>query len=470
MLSMTLRSLRRPADALDVVASLMERFGTDYLLQSESVRLHETLGEKKEAKAGRDELRRLLDRVAQAYIELALDYAAAGRFDEALEVIDAGVDETGTRTHVDPMFHYYGGWMLERLGRGREARARYRCGGKMKPDYCFPSRVEAFAVLERAIALNPKDARARLYLGNLCYARERRSEAVAHWRQAAQTIKDSVVLFRNLAYAAWEREDLKRAIYWLRRALKLEPKNQKLMMPLVYIMLEDRRHDAVLKLLQRAYREDPESDAVREQYAAMLIDLGRPAEAVELLSNHHFRSRHGIFSLTRLHLNANIALGEGELAKGDLEKAFVYLDVARHIPVHLGEDELMVKFFGKAHYLAGECLEKMGRRKEARTCYRQCLSEADRGLPELQFYKCLSHKKLGHDSAAKNSLRRLAHSIEHIQLHHRRTSPAYLHYLRALLLEGQGKKSQAKKERKLAYRNGWRDSMAHDFAFKFGFS
>jgi tetratricopeptide (TPR) repeat protein len=129
----------------------------------------------------------------------------------------------------------------------------------------------------------------------------------------------------------------------------------------------------------------------------------------------------------------------------------------------------MVKFFGKAHYLAGECLEKLKRTKEALACYREALSEADRGLPELQFYKYLSHRKLGQERAARSALARLKGTIDHLDRHHE-VRPAYLHYLRALLLEGQGQKDKAKREKALAHRNGWRDSMAHDFAYRFGFS
>ena len=55
----------------------------------------------------------------------------------------------------------------------------------MAADYCFPARLEDIAILQTAIEVNPKDARAPYYLGNLFYDRRRHEEAIYLWERSA---------------------------------------------------------------------------------------------------------------------------------------------------------------------------------------------------------------------------------------------------------------------------------------------
>ena len=113
----------------------------------------------------------------QVRLDIALDFARAGFYSEALAVLEAGNPDPGTA----PLLEYYKGWLHAQLGNASKAASCFRAAAKATPDYCFPSRLEEIIILEAAILAHPKDARAPYYLGNLFYDRKRHGEAIQLW-------------------------------------------------------------------------------------------------------------------------------------------------------------------------------------------------------------------------------------------------------------------------------------------------
>ena len=91
--------------------------------------------------------------------------------------------------------------LLDELGERDASVQAYAEATALSTDYVFPNRLEEMVVLETAIAANPTDARAPLYLGNLLYDRRRYADAIARWERAAELDPDSVAAQRNLGIA-----------------------------------------------------------------------------------------------------------------------------------------------------------------------------------------------------------------------------------------------------------------------------
>jgi tetratricopeptide (TPR) repeat protein len=229
------------------------------------------------------------------------------------------------------------------------------------------------------------------------------------------------------------------------------------------------KDEARFRLLEDAFSRHPEHDGVREHYASILLDRGRPDRTLELISKQRFRTRHGVFTLSQLHVNTCTTLGERLLAKRNYRKALEQFDRACRIPVDLGEDETRFRFYGKAHYLAGVCLEKLGRRREARKRYHLCVEEKRPWLPELCYYDYLSYMKLGERKRAVSALQRLKTEVGRLA-RNPEVWPAYVHQVRSLHLLGIGRKRESEKETRLAHRHGWRPSSSLRFGVRFGFS
>lgn len=90
------------------------------------------------------------------YCELALDYLNAGMNRECIDVLETA---TEVCEQISPMVYYY-------MGYAGDAGA-FEKGAAANPEYCFPNRLEAILALQKAVEVNPQDAKAYYYLGNL---------------------------------------------------------------------------------------------------------------------------------------------------------------------------------------------------------------------------------------------------------------------------------------------------------------
>ena len=153
-------------------------------------------------------------------LEAAHDYARAGLLDDAIAVLSLRLPQAGAK--ADPMVAYVLGWLHEKKGDETAAAAWYRRGRELPPDYCFPFRTEEIAILERAIAADPKDPRAPFYLGNLLYDLQP-DRAIAAWERSRGLDPGFARVHRNLAFAyARARGDLTGAVVSQQKAVSIE--------------------------------------------------------------------------------------------------------------------------------------------------------------------------------------------------------------------------------------------------------
>ena len=133
---------------------------------------------------------------AQVCLDLALDYARAGFYRAALDLLARAQPEPENGTA--PLISYYQGWLLTRIGEVKAARLAYHAAERAAPDYCFPHRLEEIAILQSAIAAHPLAARAPFYLGNLLYDRRRHREAIGEWERSVHLEPGNAIAWRNL--------------------------------------------------------------------------------------------------------------------------------------------------------------------------------------------------------------------------------------------------------------------------------
>ena len=150
-----------------------------------------------------------------ANIAISLDYAHAGLFDEAIDLVRRAPPD-------DPLVGYYLGWYLALAGHSRAAEA-FRAAASVSPDGPFPNRLECVPALQCAMQLNPADARAPYHLGNFWYAHRRYAEAVAAWEQARDRDPSFPTVYRNLGLAYFNSlQDPERALRSYEQAFALD--------------------------------------------------------------------------------------------------------------------------------------------------------------------------------------------------------------------------------------------------------
>ena len=138
----------------------------------------------------------------QGRLDLAHDYARAGFYAEAIELLKSA--SVKPRVLPDqswgamPLVAYTVGWLWAKAGDSRAASRAFKSAAALAPDYCFPSRLEEIEILNAAMRANPEDARAPYYLGNLLYDRRRHEEAIKLWERAARLDPAFSIVWRNL--------------------------------------------------------------------------------------------------------------------------------------------------------------------------------------------------------------------------------------------------------------------------------
>ncbi|MGQ8336221.1 DUF5107 domain-containing protein [Sunxiuqinia sp. A32] len=358
------------------------------------------------------EMKKLIRKNIHNYIEFALDYAYAGLYKEAVQLIDLGIDEQ-EGDNIYPMAMYYKAWFLSQSGEETEANAALAKALELCPDYCFPNQPEAVVTLQWAANQNIKDYKALYYLGNFWYAFKNFDEAVACWEKSVAINSDFPTTHRNLSLAYFNKQgDAKKALSSLKKAFELDQTDARILMELdqLYKRLNYNPSERLATLEKYKVLCDQRDDLYLE-LAALNNTVGNHQVAYDLIMARKFHPWEGgegkvtgqyIFSLTEM---AKQAIKNGEFAK-----ALELLTSARTYPENLGEGKLFGAQENEILYWLGVSNEGLGDREKAEEFFKEASAGMDKvsaamfyndQQPDTIFYQGLALKKLGRDSEAE---------------------------------------------------------------------
>lgn len=351
----------------------------------------------------------------QTRLDLALDFARAGLIDEAVALLEAAKPEPCSGS--EPLVSYHLAWLHDLAGDAARARARLRLAARARPDYCFPARVEEIAILECAMRLNPADARAPYYLGNLLYDRRRHREAIALWEKSAALDPTFSIVWRNLGIGWFNiarRPAKARAAY--EKAFRANPADARLLYERDQLW---KRLGVVPARRLRELEKHRALVAARDDLSVELCALynltGRHADALALLESRRFQPwEGGEGQALGQHVRTHLALGRAALREGDAERARDLFERALASPHRLGEAKHLLANQSDIHFWLGVALERLGDRAAARRHW--TLAATFRGdfqamsvqaFSELTCYSALSLERLGKKGAAQKLRLRL---------------------------------------------------------------
>lgn len=275
----------------------------------------------------------------QDRLDLAFDYARCGRLQEAIAVLGAAADvaeNDGSAT----MRCYVRAVMLAELGELGESAAAYAEAGALPAAYVFPNRLEEMLVLETAVAANPRDAKAPLYLGNLLYDRRRYDDAIREWERASSLDIGCVAAWRNLGIAYFNvRHDAAAARAAFDRAFEADSASARILYERDQLWKRTGLAPAVRLDEMLRYPALPgQRDDLSVELAALLNHAGQPQRALEVLLGRQFQPWEGGEGLVLAQFaRASILLAQEALAAGDAERARAFLRTALEPPHSLGE-------------------------------------------------------------------------------------------------------------------------------------
>lgn len=411
-----LRKLGRKEEALSLIGESLKIDGFNmgclfekYLLNENEKDLQEMLS--------------LMHGSVHPFIEYALDFAGAGLFDEASQFLSYCIAD---ENDVYPMVYYALGYFASRKGDREGAKAWYTKASGMKPDKCFPNRIEEVNILLDAMSVNPGDAFASYYLGNFWYAARRYGKAVACWERSKLLNGEFPTVLRNLALAYYNRYGRKQeARELLERAFALDPTDSRILMELDQLY-KKRGVSPVdrLALLEKHLDLVEERDDLCIERITLYNLTGRYAEAKELIASRHFHPwEGGEGKITRQYVVCRIQMAKKAMKRCDYKEALRLLTETDLYPHNLGEGKLANAEENDIDYYKGLLYRAL--KDEERAQYylakatvgssepRQAFFYNDQ-QPDKIFYQGLAWEALGNRDRARSRFNKL---IDHGKKH-----------------------------------------------------
>lgn len=389
-----------------------------------------------------EEMRDLMRHDANNYDELALDYCAAGLWQEAVALWGMAIQEGA----VSPMTRYYMAWALHRMRADEHiVRAALADALQQKPDFCFPNRAEAVLALETAKALNGADSKAPYYLGNLYYDRRQYDLAQENWELSARIEPQFATVHRNLALVYYnKRKDAARALAEMETAFALDETDSRVLMELdqLYKALQ-RPYDFRLEVLEKHMQQVSERDDLVLERATLLNQLQRYEEAKAIIDSHIFHPWEGgegkvsgQYQVSRLEIakrNLIPALAKDKAEDCDMaaiDLSIKLLEECLEFPANIGEGKLYCAQDNDFYYFLGVSYHLKGDDATAKTMYENGTvgpTEPAAALyyndakPDKIFYAALCYRALGEEDKARGLFHKLIsygekHIFDHITM------------------------------------------------------
>jgi tetratricopeptide (TPR) repeat protein len=322
-----------------------------------------------------------------AFIEASLAFAEMGLFLDAAALLEAACWTAVPESERRPLPAYYMAYYHGRRGDRREAIVWLERARAAEADYVFPSRPEALDVLQFALAENPDDANASMYLGNLYAGLGRHDEAAMAWRAAVETNPRLSVAARNLGIHAWRLEgDLEAATDWLQRAVAARPDDQTLHRDLARVLSQRGLRGNAVSLLESVStggggrRPDLTLDLARGYVALERFD-----DAVSLLESTLFTNREGDTGSHRIFYEAHLSRGLARYEQDDHAGALRDFETALTYPVNLNVGRPYRPREARAQYWRGYALEALGRVEVAAEAWAACAGAAPLDDEQIEY-------------------------------------------------------------------------------------
>lgn len=412
-----LRHLGRKEEALALIEESLKIDGFNMGCRFEKYLLTQNEADLKEMQS-------LMRGWAHGYIEYSLDFAMAGLYAEAIQLLES---LTATNNDLYPMVYYALGYYNSRSGNEAAALEYYKRGEQANHNHCFPNRLEEVLILQDAMRVNAAGAAKAAYsLGNFWYAARQYNNAVACWETSAAIDPNFPTVWRNLSLAYYNKQNnVEKAVETLEKAFKLDEHDARILMELdqLYKRL-GRPHAERLAFLEAHLEEALSRDDLSIERITLYNQLGRYAEAKELIAKQTFHPWEGgegkitgQYTLCRMQL-AKVALEEKRYAD-----ALALLDETDAYPYNLGEGKLSTAEENDIWYYKGEAYRGLGEEDKAVYCFNRATvgsAEPQQAFfyndaqPDKIFYQGLAWRALGEEAKAKSRFNKL---IKHGEKH-----------------------------------------------------
>ncbi len=357
---------------------------------------------------------------AQTIIDVAFDYAEAGFYREAIDVVELHhkneIPECAVPNPMakSVMTEFILAWLFELNGDTALSGEILKKTKKASYDYFFPSRAYEQLALEWVLQVDNKNTIAAFGLGNYYFNLKRREDAINVWEKAAAANSSYGTLYRNLGIAYWNTfEDGEKARQAFFKAVELSPNDMRIRYEYDQLRkkLNDHPKDRLVNLFP-IQEQIISRDDFTVEFAALCNFNEDYIGALHLLENRNFHPwEGGEGQVLRQFTHACLKLGQLALQDGDAETALEYFQKSVNTPDNLGEKYHPLQAVAHINYWKGMAYKALGKDQDAADRFVESIHEegdfidmAVSAYSELSYYKALSLIELGKEEEAQKLL------------------------------------------------------------------
>ncbi|MEP7258811.1 MAG: DUF5107 domain-containing protein, partial [Flavitalea sp.] len=413
-----LRKKHKYDEALILAASSLELDKFNFGCLFEVYLLLKEQNKQEESQRALRDLKLLMRGAFNNYAEYAFDYAHAGYFEEAVELMQE-FEKDYREGNPSPLLYYYLGYFTARLGQPEKADGYFKKAAGANPEFCFPGKIEDVKALQTALWQNPADSKALYYLGNFWYANDQFEDAIQCWEASIQLDNSFPTALRNISLAYHNKlHDVPRSLEALEKAFSLDKMDARVLMELDQLYkLYNYSPVKRLAMLESHLSLVEQRDDLYLERITLYNQLGKYQEALGLIGKRKFHPWEGGEGKTvGQFLLCHIELAKLAIKEARYDVAQKLLNEAGDYPVNLGEGKLFGAQENDLLYLQGLVYEKVGLSDLSIEKFRKAtegISEPVRAIfyndpqPDKIVYQGLAWLKLGDRLKAENIFHRL---------------------------------------------------------------
>ena len=368
---------------------------------------------------------------AHDFIEYALDFAASGFYDEAglllKKYIEFHKSGKASKNSIYPIIYYALGYFESQKGNFDVALEEYEKASSMNPGKCFPNRIEEVNILQDAMRVNPKDAKAPYYLGNFWYGMRQYAEAIECWERSAKLDDTFPTVLRNLSLAYYNKlNDKKKTLKTLERTFSLDTGDSRILMELDQLYKRmGRPHKERLAFLESHLSLVDQRDDLYIERVTLYNQLGDYEKARKLIFSRKFHPwEGGEGRITGQYILCHVELAKKAIEEKRFSDALELLKATDVYPHNLSEGKLANAEENDINLYKGCTYQGLGEAVEAQKHFvlaTQGSAEPQQAFyyndqqPDQIFYQGLAWRSLGEEEKARGRFNKLInHGEKHL--------------------------------------------------------
>lgn len=354
----------------------------------------------------------------QELLEMSLEYAHVGAYEEARLLLDKAL-QIGEPYTSSPLVYYYNGYYNLQSGKKEAALAQWKKASALSTDWCFPFRLEEINILNTICSEYPSDARAPYYLGNLYYFLGQKEKGMACWEQAVAKDNRFARAYRNLGFGYNRQNELGKAIADYEKAITFNNGDPRIFQELD-VLYEREKKPATerLAVLEKNIQTVMKHDEAVIRLLTLYNETGAYDKAIDIMANRHFHVWEGGGEIHDIYVDSHLLKGMDLLKSQQYKEAVKEFETADLYPENLevGRPETG-GHNAKGYYYMGKAYQALGNKKKAKECFDIAANNQVRRrrmqlASENTLFNALAMKEIGKSAESKELMQKLSAEID----------------------------------------------------------